>query len=230
MLRVLLIKGRRESSLTTLLTPLPLLRKAALLMRRTIVLLATISLTLLVASGVALAVTRIGTDGPDTLRGTKGDDNLIGQGGNDTLLSLAGDDTLLGGPGKDVVNGGNLAEPLGGNKNLVGGEGNDAVQGGLGSDNVLGGEGNDFMLGGEFEPPAVMDTLSGAEGDEVIDVLNKPAGKDVVTCGGGFDRVLADSKDVVSPDCEKVFIGPAAADRFFNSIPESFFEGLPPQF
>jgi Ca2+-binding RTX toxin-like protein len=145
-------------------------------------------------------------------------------------LSLAGDDTLLGGPGKDVVNGGNLAEPFAGKKNLVGGEGNDAVQGGLGSDNVLGGEGNDLMVGGEFDTPAVMDTLSGGEGNEVIDVLNQPAGKDVVTCGGGVDRVLADSKDVVSPDCEKVFIGPAAADRFFNSIPQSFIEGLPPQF
>ena len=35
-------------------------------MRRTILLLATMSLTLLVASGVAWAVTKIGTDGPDT--------------------------------------------------------------------------------------------------------------------------------------------------------------------
>jgi hypothetical protein len=39
-------------------------------MRRTILLLATMSLTLLVASGVALAVTKVGTNGPDTLRGT----------------------------------------------------------------------------------------------------------------------------------------------------------------
>ena len=39
-------------------------------MRRTMLLLATMTLTLLVASGVALAVTKIGTDGPDTLRGT----------------------------------------------------------------------------------------------------------------------------------------------------------------
>src|SRR5215208_7872781 len=199
-------------------------------MRRTMLLLATMALTLLVASGVALAATRIGTDGPDTLRGTKGDDNLIGQGGNDTLLALAGDDTLLGGTGKDVVNGGSLAQPFGGNKTLVGGEGNDAVQGGLGSDNVLGGEGNDFMVGGEFEPPAVKDTLSGAEGNEVIDVLNKPAGKDVVSCGSGIDRVLADRADAVAPNCVKVLIGPAAADKFYNSIPQSFWEGLPPPF
>ena len=57
-------------------------------MRRTIVLLATMALTLLVASGVALAVTRIGTNGPDTLRGTNGTDNLLGNGGNDILYAL----------------------------------------------------------------------------------------------------------------------------------------------
>ena len=72
-------------------------------MRRTVVLLATMVLTLLVVSGLALAVTRIGTDGPDTLRGTNGADNLIGKGGNDTLFSLRGKDNLLGGSGKDIV-------------------------------------------------------------------------------------------------------------------------------
>jgi Ca2+-binding RTX toxin-like protein len=199
-------------------------------MRRTILLLATMTLTLLAASGVALAVTRIGTDGPDTLRGTKGDDNLLGQGANDSLLSLAGDDTLLGGSGKDVVNGGSFAEPFAGNKTLVGGEGNDVVQGGLGSDNVLGGEGNDYMVDGEFEPPFVKDILSSGEGNDVMNVANKPAGKDAVSCGSGIDRVLADRADVVTPDCEKVSIGPAAADRFFDSVPQSFIEGLPPQF
>jgi parallel beta-helix repeat protein len=48
-----LIKGRCECRLTTLLTPPPW-RKAALLMRRTIVLLVTMTLTVLVASGVVL--------------------------------------------------------------------------------------------------------------------------------------------------------------------------------
>ena len=181
-------------------------------MRRTIVLLATMALSLLVASGVALAVTRIGTEGPDTLRGTNGADTLIGKGGNDILLALAGNDTLLGGPGKDIVNGGSLAEPFGGNKNLVGGDG------------------NDFMFGGEFAPPAVTDTLSGGAGDDVINVFNKPAGKDLVSCGGGFDRELADRADVVAPDCERVFVGERKIDAFFESIPESFWEGLHPRF
>src|SRR5215211_6750543 len=149
---------------------------------------------------------------PDTLRGTKEDDNLIGKGANDTLLPLAGDDTLLGGPGKDVVNGGSFAEPVAGNKKLEGGEG------------------NDYMEDGEFEPPAVRDTLSAGDGNDVLNVANKPAGKDAGSGGSGIDRVLADRADVVTPDCEKVSIGPAAADQFFNSIPRSFIEGLPPLF
>ena len=102
-------------------------------MRRTILLMATMTLTLLVASGVALAVTKIGTNGPDTLRGTNGDDNLLGKGSNDRLFGLAGRDNLLGGPGKDVV----------------------------------------------------------------------------------------------VPDCEKVFVGLRSQDAFFESIPQSFWEGLP---
>lgn len=57
-------------------------------MRRTILLVATMALTLLMASGVALAVTKIGTDGPDLLRGTNGADNLLGKGGNDDLFGL----------------------------------------------------------------------------------------------------------------------------------------------
>ena len=40
-------------------------------MRRTIVLLATMALTVLVASGVALAVTKIGGPGPDYFEGNQ---------------------------------------------------------------------------------------------------------------------------------------------------------------
>ena len=198
--------------------------------KRAILVMATIALTLLAASGVALAVTRIGTDGPDTLRGTNGADQLVGKGGNDVLLALAGNDTLLGADGKDVVNGGNLQEPLGGAKNLVGGGGNDAVQGGLGPDNLLAQDGNDFVIGGEFGPPAAKDTLSAGDSGDVIDVFNRPAGKDLVSCGGGIDRVFADRADVVAPDCEKVFVGADSFDAFLDSIPEGFFEGLSPRF
>src|ERR671920_49473 len=238
MLRLLLIKGRCECHLTSLLT-LPPYRKAALLMRRTTVLLTTMALTLLVASGVALAVTKIGTNGPDTLRGTNGNDNLIGKGGNDRLFSLNGRDTLLGGPGKDWVD----TNPPGwrrGDKNLHGGPGNDMVFGGWSSDRVVGEEGNDLLADG---PPrdVALDIVSGGAGTDVIPVASlrlEATAKDIVTCGSGFDRVHADTKDVVAPDCEKVvlFRGGSASeyfdelDEFFAEFPPSFFEGLPPGF
>ena len=59
------------------------------LMRRTLLLSSTMALTLLVASGVARAVTRIGTDGPDAWGGTNGDDNLVGKGASDILIGSA---------------------------------------------------------------------------------------------------------------------------------------------
>jgi hypothetical protein len=98
----------------------PYQRKVALLMRRTILLLATMALTLLVASGVALAVTKIGTNAPDTLRGTNGDDNLLGKGGNDKLFGGGGGrDKLVGGPGKDsLISGINAARPGRGDKTM----------------------------------------------------------------------------------------------------------------
>jgi Ca2+-binding RTX toxin-like protein len=71
-------------------------------MRRVVLLLTVVLVTLVVASGVALAVTKIGTNGPDTLKGTNGADNLLGKGGNDQR-PLGGEKNLLGGPGNDGV-------------------------------------------------------------------------------------------------------------------------------
>jgi Ca2+-binding RTX toxin-like protein len=232
-------------------------------MRRTIVLLATMALTLLVASGVALAVTKIGGPSPNTLRGTNGADHLLGNGGNDVLYALAGMDNLLGGDGKDWVLGGER-RPQGGDKNLVGGPGNDGVQGGLGSDNVLGGSGNDLVTGDKGSDRAVVggqgrdfidggtgsdrmlgegggdllidgplgegskdDLLSGGEGDDIFIDDHVPAVKDIVSCGGGFDRVVADSKDVVADDCEKVRVV-HGSKKEVHKQEDAFIASLPP--
>jgi len=219
-------------------------------MRRAILLLTMMAVTLVVTSGVALAVNKVGTNGPDTLRGTNGADNLLGKGGNDVLFSLGGRDTLLGAEGKDWVLGGNEQRPLGGDKNLVGGPGNDGVQGGEdsdnllgssgndfadggpGSDNISGGEGNDFVVDGERRGSAT-DILTGGDGNDVLDPFNKPAGRDFLTCGRGFDRALADTEDVVAPDCEKVAVGPAAVRKLQQQLEDSGYfdrlvEGLAP--
>jgi hypothetical protein len=165
--------------------------------------------------------------------GTNGNDNFIGRGGNDRLFARDGRDNLLGGPGEDWVD----THPTKfrrGDKNLQGGPGNDIVAGGRGSDNVLGDEGNDLLVDGptrEFS----LDKLSGGDGNDVVLVDNVPAAKDRVTCGRGFDRVLADRKDLVAPDCERVVIVHGSREEvlqqreeFFASIPASFFEGLQP--
>ena len=197
-------------------------------MRRAILLLAVMTATLVVASGVALAVTKIGTDGPDILRGTKGADNLLGKGGSDTLTGLGGKDNLLGGKGKDLMFGG-YRDAIGrGDDNLVGGSGNDAVFGSQGSNNLVGQEGNDYLVDGNESNPN-KDTILGGDGTDVIFAWNSPAGTDLVVCGPGYDRVAVDRSDDVARDCEKVSIyhGSSFPDAFFESIPESSWEGLP---
>jgi Ca2+-binding RTX toxin-like protein len=208
-------------------------------MRRLVLLLAAMALALVMASGVALAVTKIGTDGPDTLRGTNGDDNLLGKGGNDVLFPLNGRDNLLGGEDKDCILCATRQHRFfAGDKNLLGGPGNDFVWAGKGSDNVVGGEGND-LLSDDGVREFSQDRFSGGPGDDVIDVLHFRSARDRVVCGSGFDRVAANSKDIVAPDCEKVvvFRGGTLSEYFDvligfyeESVPPNFYEGLPPCF
>ncbi len=71
-------------------------------MRRVMLVLGAMAVTLVFASGVAWAINKVGTNGPDTIKGTNKADNLIGKSGNDVLFGgLGGSDNLLGGPGKN---------------------------------------------------------------------------------------------------------------------------------
>jgi Ca2+-binding RTX toxin-like protein len=71
---------------------------------------------------------------------------------------------------------------LGGNDTLRGGGGNDVLDGGRGRDRLDGGPGNDLIRARDGE-------------------------RDVITCGQGRDRVLADRRDSVARDCEHVSRG-----------------------
>ena len=205
-------------------------------MRRVALVLAAMALALLLASGVALALNKIGTNGPDTLRGTNGNDNLIGKGGSDELHSLAGRDNLLSGAGKDcLLCATRQFRGFAGEKILLGGPGNDFVLGGKGSESGLGGEGND-LLSDPGDREFSKDRYSGGPGNEVIDVVHFRGASDLVVCGSGFDRVVADSNDVVAPDCEKVVVIREGMfseynerwTRFYEeTVPANFFEGLP---
>jgi hypothetical protein len=197
-------------------------------MRRAALVLTTMALVLLLASGVALAVTKIGGPGPDALKGTNDRDRLEGGGGPDSLLGLdAGDclsggtgaDTLEGGPGDDLATGGpgGCESPLGqerpGESDVVnGGPGDDIVEGAAGADTVRGGTGADLVADGE-EHRGAADVLYGGGGDDLMLPRNEPGGRDVVSCGAGRDRVFADRKDELSGDCERVkFRSPTNAE------------------
>jgi Ca2+-binding RTX toxin-like protein len=203
-------------------------------MRRLILAFAVMAVTLVVAGGVALAVNKIGTNGPDTLKGTNGDDTLIGNGGNDKLFSLNGRDNLLGGPGKDCLLCVTENRFFAGDKTLLGGPGNDFAWAGKGSDIVAGGEGND-LLPDDGVSEFSQDRFSGGPGDDVIDVMHYRSARDLVVCGSGFDRVAANRKDAVAADCEKVVVFRGGTrseffdvlDSFYESIPQNFYEGLP---
>src|SRR5829696_7818869 len=137
-------KGRgRCEFFASYLTPPPLYQRSNSRKRDGIdeetgdMMVAAVALSLLVASGIALAVNKVGTQGRDFLKGTDGADHLVGKGEDDRIFSLAGKDTLIGGPGKDFIWAGGIRSShqdpkvtytnAGGEKKMVGGPDKDAV-------------------------------------------------------------------------------------------------------
>jgi Ca2+-binding RTX toxin-like protein len=155
-------------------------------MRRTVLALASTALVVLLASGVAWAVTKnckagadycIGTDEPDTLNGSKVRDKMYGLGEVDLLLGSGGNDLLRGGPGNDTVKGG------AGNDNI---DGDDPEADAGGSDRLYGQDGNDYISDYAFDFVSLtedQDLMSGGKGDDTLygtHTLNGGPGDDVI--------------------------------------------------
>jgi Ca2+-binding RTX toxin-like protein len=83
-----------------------------------------------------------------------------------------------------------------------GGGGDDLIKGLRSIDSLNGGRGNDDIFAGPRDERA-RDTVVGDRGNDFIYVFNRPAAKDVVACGAGRDRVIADSDDGLG-GCERV--------------------------
>ena len=149
-----------------------------------------------------------------------GEKNLQGGPGNDGVVGGIGSDTLLGGTGSDFLLGDNGPDRVMGNK------GRDLVEGGRGADRLSGGDSTDILISGPIEE-RVTNTLSGGDGDDIFVVDNVPAAKDRVSCGRGFDRVIADRKDMVAADCEKVRVVRGSLEEVFEQE-AAFFEAVPP--
>jgi len=161
--------------------------RTGITLRRTILVLAAMAAALLLASGVALAVTKVGGPGDDVLTGTFRSDQLHGRGGDDTLDGRKAGDELDGDAGADL---------------LYGDDGDDLLDGGMGADLLVGGDGDDSIYDGE-DYGGPVDRLFGGAGNDTFFPYNQPAGKDFVYCGGGTDYVFADRADVLN-DCERV--------------------------
>ena len=149
--------------------------------------LAVMALFVLLASGVALAVVRVGDAGPNFILGTNRADTLEGRGGNEDITGLGGRDVVAGQAGRGA---------------LSGGFGDDVVDGG--GDDVMGGDVFPFFSGG-----------SGTYGNDVLDggagnyyIVTRLDGanprRDIIGCGAGRDTAYADPIDTVGADCERV--------------------------
>ncbi|MDQ4049439.1 MAG: hypothetical protein M3131_08685, partial [Actinomycetota bacterium] len=146
--------------------------------------------------------------GTDRGQGGTGNDLVLGAGGNDRVLGNDGNDRLRGGPGIDRVLGGF------GNDILHGQSANDRVEGSRGRDRLNGGSGRDRLSGGSgrdrISGDAGNDRITGNSSNDVLkgnsgnDVINGGSGRDRISCGRGRDRVVADRRDRVARDCERV--------------------------
>jgi len=160
-------------------------------MRRTILLMVIMSLTLVLASGVALAAKHIDcSDDPAPLCvGTPNSDEIQGSATRDDIRAQAGDDLVQARAGNDVVHAG---------------WGSDLVYGQRGADLLRAGQcDNDRMVGGPGD-----DTINVGDPCVIVAVVGQPVPGSVgdkVECGPGFDVVRGVNEyDWVASDCERV--------------------------
>ena len=125
-----------------------------------------------------------GTSAGERIIADRGPATVRGRGGNDRLGTTrwTGGTALFGDAGNDRL-AGNIYE--------------DTLDGGSGNDHLVGAEGNDRLTGGRGR-----DRLSAGPGADRIAARDGFA--DRISCGSGRDTVIADRRDRISRDCERV--------------------------
>jgi Ca2+-binding RTX toxin-like protein len=148
--------------------------------KRTILLIASMLLAMLVVTGVALAQDGVSKVCSSTCRGTDRDDQLTGTSERNAIKGLDGADKIEGKGAKDTLNGN---------------RGEDAIYGGNGEDKLYGGGNSDYLQGG-----IKSDYMNTGPGNDII--AAKDGFKDQIYCGSAYDRVYVDRIDVLH-GCEK---------------------------
>ncbi len=146
----------------------------------------------------------VGGPGADVLGGNAASNYLDGVLGADLLTGGDGDDRLRGGPHRDQssdhLRGGRGADYL------YGGGGGDSLHAGPGPDEVRGGPGRDSLW-----PGGALDSIFGGAGNDMLRTRDRV--REEVDCGAGWDRVLPDRLELLTPDCERDLSKPRRARR-----------------
>ena len=179
-------------------------------MRRTLLLLATMALGVLLIGGVALAANITCSTTP--CQGTPNADNISGTDvGAEQIYALAGADDVVSGDGSDEVygqRGNDIVDGYWGRDTIYGGSGGDGsaegttfktptkdttnLEGGEDSDKVYGGEGDDWIDAAAHDlstdNPGSVDRSYGEEGNDHIYTID--GNEDIIDCGPGTGDIV----------------------------------------
>jgi hypothetical protein len=171
--------------------------------KRIMVAMGLMAALLVVAAGVAWAVTVnckvgvpcVGTDDPDRLNGTNKPDDMLARQDGDLLRGRSGADILFG-DHPPVQN-----TTTDGADELFGNNGEDLLAGLGGSDVLKGGGSADRIEAREASENPGEDTVGGGGGKDVI--LAHDNEFDTINCGANVDEVIFDKGlDRVAANCE----------------------------
>jgi Ca2+-binding RTX toxin-like protein len=215
-------------------------------MRKTVLLLASSALVVLLAAGVALAAVVncvagadecVGTNNPDTLNGSEVGDSMEGRSGDDRLYGNAGSDDFDGGRHEDTIRGGEgedfVSYDLAGEDKIYGDGGQDflvddsqrcAPSGDcVGDRNLLvGGEGGDYLQGHS--------RLYGGPGNDEIYGVYFYGGSRVMSGGTGTDVIssqgrVADTIYAQDGERDEISCGPKTDKVYYDAGIDSVDSG-----
>ncbi len=205
-----ILRERNGAGVYTFLPP-PRYRKV-MRMRKTVLLLASMALTVLLTSGVAAAITLVRCDG-GICRGTQGVDRIEGTQRVDEIYAYSSDDEITGGDGTDRIYGGSGQDDIlgdysatgsngAGDDRIFGGDGGDWIWGGGGSNLIVGEEGNDFLNAITYPDDVPgRSTVKGGPGND--DIFADDGLRDIISCGSGTEDEATFDKGLDSVDnCE----------------------------
>jgi hypothetical protein len=133
------------------------------------------------------------------ISGTNGDDVLVGSRIGDLIVAGPGDDVIRAGGGQNIV------QAQWGDDTISAGPKIDFIDAGAGNDLIRSGGGNDRV-----NPGPGRDVVHAGAGNDIV--VANDGERDIIDCGRGEDRVLADRVDVLT-SCEHVTYAPPDPDQ-----------------